>query len=118
MYLFIAAMHVMTVVRDKGSLAPLADKNLWDSSGVDAAAVAAKKSVDSGPSRTPSSLAYVSRIKTHGKVGAQTWEKRERPLHVDAYNPPRHLTSSSRDSLVKASGGGVCERDLSPGTAK
>lgn len=57
-HLFIVAMHVMTVVRDKGSLAPLSDKNLSDSCGVDAAAVAAKKSVDSGPSRTPSSLAF------------------------------------------------------------
>lgn len=59
-YLFIVVMQVMTVVRDKGSLAPLADKNLSESSGVDAAAaaVAARKSVDSGPSRTPSSLAF------------------------------------------------------------
>lgn len=57
-YLCIVAMHVMTVVRERGSLAPLADNKPSYSSGVDAAAAAAKKSVDSGPSRTPSSLAY------------------------------------------------------------
>ena len=68
LHLFIVAIQVMTVVRDNGSLAPLADKNLSDSSGVDTAAVAARKSVDSGPSRTPSSLAFFDSSDTQSSI--------------------------------------------------
>lgn len=71
-YLFIVAMHVMTVVRDSGSVAPLAARNFSDTSGPDAAAVAAKKSVDRGPSRTPSSLAFC-RIETQRRTELFRW---------------------------------------------
>lgn len=49
-HLFIVAVHVTTVMWDRGSLAPLLDRKVSGSS-------APKKSIDSGPSRSPSSLA-------------------------------------------------------------
>lgn len=122
-HLLIVAMQVMTVVRDRGSLAPLTDRNLSASSGAEAAAVAAKKSVDSGPSRTPSSLAFCGLRNpnaTNNLVQNKTQQRRGLLFCVwmDAFiSPNRSLSSPSRRKpLAQGLDGGAYDISLSAGS--